>query len=251
MNATEQATAERLRALAAAAAPASTASPDLAEQVLARLRTDGTAPGRHGDRPSRRRRLLLAAGAAGLAATLAAAGYAGRGDHREWTQPSAAMAPTVQVGQQVVVGKRIEPARGDVVLVEAKDGPATFETLGRVVGLPGDTVSCPPGPDGLCTAVTVSGEPLREPWITSPTAPFAPVRVPGGSFFFLGDARDAANDSRLLGPQSLDAVLGVVVARVEPDGTLGRLPGTPAHPVPDGQRPVDPADPVPPARTAS
>lgn len=243
MNATEHATAEELKSLVAAAAPAVTGRPDLPRLVLAAMAAE--------DRRRRRsRRLGAAAGSVAVFAAIAASGFAGQGDYRDWTMPSSAMRPTVQVEQKVVVSKHARPQRGDVVLLTARSGGREVEGLGQVFGLPGDTVSCPAEADGTCSAVVVSGQVLDEPWLTAPTDPFPPAEVPAGRFFFLGDDRGAANDSRFIGPQPLDGILGVVVARTSPDGTAERLPGTPPHDLPDGSRPVDPAEPVPPASSS-
>ena len=143
------------------------------------------------------------------------------------------------------------PRRGDVVLITVRTAGQPFESLSRVVGLPGDVVSCPDVGTGRCEAVVVSGTELIEPWLTSATKPFAPVTVGAGRVFLLGDSRDAANDSRYIGTQRLADVKGAVVARVEPDGTLVRLPGTPHRPLPEGEDTVDPNDVVPPARSTS
>jgi len=240
VNSTEERTATVLRSLAQRAAPATTASPGLAQLVLTRVASP------------RRRQAKAGLSALGLlivAGVAAAASLTGNGDYREWTQPSGAMSPTVAVSQTVLVGKQLAPQRGDVVLLEAANGGETSESLSRVIGLPGDTVSCPAEPDGTCKAVIVSGRALDEPWLRSETAPFAGVLVPQGHAYLLGDARDAASDSRLIGPQSLNAVLGVVVARFDDDGQRQAVPGTPPHALPEADKPIDPADPVPPART--
>jgi signal peptidase I len=157
------------------------------------------------------------------------------------------MEPSVAVSQTVVVAKKLTAQRGDVVLVEVRDGGVSFESLSRVVGLPGDTVSCPERPDGTCDAVVVSGRPLLEPWLTGRTDPFPAVRVGPRRGVPARRQSDVAADSRLRGPQRLDAVQGVVVARIAPDGRRERLPGTPPHRLPDGGETVDPAGPVPPA----
>lgn len=241
MNSTEEQTASVLKALAVRAAPATTAQPALAQLVLART-----------TRPRRRRAkvVLGSLGALSVAGVIAAASLTGNGDYRNWTQPSGAMAPTVAVSQTVLVGKKIAPQRGDVVLLEAVNGGEPFEMLSRVIGLPGDIVSCPAKPDGSCQAVTVSGQTLNEFWLQTATAPFAEVEVPEGHAFLLGDARDKAVDSRIFGPQPLDEVLGVVVARFNDDGQRLALPGTPPHELPEGGTPIDPANPVPPARSS-
>ena len=236
MNATDEQTMTQLKELAAAAGPATHARPDLARQVLDRIadRRLGPAP------------MLSVLGGLVAIGAIAAAALSDGGDYRQWTQPSGAMRPTVAVGQTVVLGAELTPQRGDVVLVKATSGDKTWESLGRVIGLPDDTVSCPPQQDGTCQAVVVSGRPLREPWLKVPTEPFPPTAIGPEELFLLGDARDQANDSRFIGPQPFDAVLGVVIARIAPDGSRERLPGAPRRELPDGTFP-DPADPVPPA----
>lgn len=240
MNSIEEQTAAELRTLARRATPATTAAPGLAQQVLVRA-----------GRPRRRRaRVVLGAcGGLSVAGLVAAGSLSGNGDYRDWTEPSGAMAPTVAISQTVLVGKNLVPQRGNVVLLRAHNQGESFETLSRVVGLPGDVVSCPAGPDGRCQAVTVSGHRLNEFWLHVATAPFAAVAVPAGHAFLLSDARDNAVDSRSYGPQPLDEVLGVVVARVQENGQREALPGAPPHTLPEGGQPIDPANPVPPARS--
>lgn len=53
----------------------------------------------------------------------------------------------------------------------------------------------------------------------------------------------------MIGAQQLDAVFGVVVARIGEGGRRESLPGSPVRPLPGGEKPVDPANPVPPARS--
>lgn len=216
-------TGAELRALALAAAPAVHAPPDLADQALAR------------PNGSRRRRAVVGLGVVAAAGVLAAAAVQGLGDFKRWEMPSDAMTPTVQIGQQVVVRNGAVPQRGEVVLTQvyevSQDRTQSFETLSRVVGVAGDTVSCPDRGDGRCDAVVVDGVPLVEPYLVGQTAfgtrtdPFAPTTVGVGQLFLLGDHRQAANDSRFTGPQPTENVEGVIVAQVTPDG-LQRLPGT-------------------------
>jgi len=238
-NSTEEATATELRALVEQSAPATVAPPGLARLVL--------------DRTKRRRRTRIsraatALGAATVAGVVAAASLTGSGDYRDWTQPSGAMEPTVGISQVVTLNKTLAPQRGDVVALKADDGTGrAFEMLSRVIGLPGDTVECPATADGSCEAVIVSGDRLNEPWILTPTPPFPRTAVPEGRMFLLGDARDAARDSRYIGPQRLDAVIGVAVARATGSGPRQRIPGTPEHDIPERGDPVDPTDPVAPS----
>lgn len=229
MSSTEERTAEQLRALVAAAAPAVTAAPGLAQLVLAV----------HRRRRRSRRRLVAGAGAVLLAGAVAAAALPG--DYARERQPSGAMEPTILVGQEVVLRKDAVPTHGDIVRLTWRTTRGTFEGLSRVVGLPGDTVSCPDDGAGQCDRVVVSGRPLDEPWLTERTAPFGPVTVEPGQVFLLGDSRAAASDSRYYGPQRLSDVSGAAVALVGPRGSLVRLPGTPDRPLPTDGDTVDPS----------
>jgi signal peptidase I len=244
MNSTEEQTAAQLRELVKLSAPATRARSSLAQDIVSLARVP-----QEGRRGLRRRTKvgISALAVAALAGSVAAVTLVGHGGYRKWIQPSAAMSPTVAVRQTVLVGKKLEPARGDVVLLEAVNKGARFEMLSRVVGLPGDTVSCPAEPDGTCKAVVVSGRVLQEPWLASRTAPFAPATVTPGHVFLLGDFREQAVDSRVFGLQRLDAVRGVVVARYNSAGLREPLPGTPPHELPDEYKNIDPAGPVPPA----
>jgi signal peptidase I len=239
MNSTEEQTAAELRAMVEQSAPATVAPPGLARLVL------DLSKRQHRTRISR---AATALGVATVAGIVAAASLTGSGDYRDWTQPSGAMTPTVGISQVVTLNKTLTPQRGDVVALNADDGTGrTFELLSRVIGLPGDTVECPATTDGSCEAVIVSGERLDEPWIVTSTPPFPRTAVPEDRVFLLGDARDAARDSRFIGPQRLDSVFGVAVARATGSGPRQSIPGTPEHDIPERGDPVAPADPVPPS----
>lgn len=118
----------------------------------------------------------------------------------------------------------------------------------RVVAMGGDTIGCPAGPTGRCDAIVRNGVPVSEPYLGgTATEPFPTSTVPAGTMFLMGDNRDAANDSRYIGPVSLSDVTGVAVRIRDRDGELRPVPGAPTHPGPGRQNNVDPPGLVPPA----
>jgi signal peptidase I len=230
--------AVRLRMLAASGSPAVTVAPELAQAVLRR----------------RRNRRRTGRGAAGVLVTMAAGAaitaalLPGHAPYVTVDEPSAAMSPTIQVGEHVIVAKHLTPSRGDVVEASISADGERFTTLSRVIGIGGDTVACP-AVGQSCAGVVVDGRPLDETYLNGPTAPFATVTVPSGMVFLMGDNRALANDSRQLGPVSLSQLRGVVV-RILRAGTSTQVPGAPANNVPGGHN-VDPPGPPPTAGLGS
>jgi signal peptidase I len=202
----------------------------------------------------RRLRRAAIGGGSGLVvlSTLAAATLLGRSDYFTVTQPSAVMESTVHIGDRVVFNRQLSPARGDVVQVHLVDDEGhEYDSILRVVGLPGDAVGCPAGPDGRCDAVVVNGAPVAELYLgAAVTEPFATRAVPPNMLFLMGDNRAAANDSRFIGPVKFADVTGVAVQIKGRDGQARAVPGAPAHAGPGDRDNVDPAGPVPPARAS-
>jgi signal peptidase I len=143
-------------------------------------------------------------------------------------QPTAGMQPTVGIGDRVLVdrvGFRVTGLHyGDIVLFNHSDDPRPAVTLlQRVVGLPGDVVSCAGGhlvrngravdetylPAGTVTkGYAVDGTDLRE------LSDCPPVTVPDGDVYVLGDNRAVSLDSRMFGPVSDDTVVGRTLTTV-------------------------------------
>lgn len=242
ITSTDDATAATLLALAQRAAPAVRASDDTAARALAAARAR---------RHTIRRRRVAVGVVLGLAASgaIAAALLPGHSPYATVDEPSATMTPTVQAGDDVVVAKNLKPAPGDVVEVTWEADGQHYDGITRVIGVSGETVSCPPV-GGRCAGVIVDRRRLAETYLAGPTLPFAAVTVPAGHVFLLSDNRSQARDSRELGSVPLDRVKGVVV-RILHDGRSTAVPGAPLHAGPgDGQN-VDPPTPPPSASTGS
>jgi signal peptidase I len=142
--------------------------------------------------------------------------------------PSASMAPTLAVGDRIVVDKLAfrlgDVHRGDIVVFSRPPGVAAHyaDLVKRVVGLPGDTLRAVGG------RLLLDGRPLAEPWLAHPvpptwagqvTAPYNLVRpyvVPAGHYFVLGDNRTDSEDSRFFGPVAGDALVGRMAFKMWP-----------------------------------
>jgi len=152
--------------------------------------------------------------------------------------PSAAMMSTIEPGDffYVVKGRSAPGAlqRGDVIAYRSVTEPR-LKVLGRILGIPGDTVTMRDG------QLARNGELVREPYMqlaepqrvddaaslarmrawqlaafagtsSEPYTPdrrtWGPLAIPDGAFFVLGDNRDNAYDSRYWGFVPADHVYG-------------------------------------------
>lgn len=181
--------------------------------------------------------------------------------------PSGSMEDTLAIGDRVLVNKVVydfrDPERGEVIVFE---GPASwtaienridpgagfFSKLGRtvgdlvgisqpgekdyikrVIGVPGDEVSC-------CDSegrIYVNGVAIDEPYVSrnstrgtpSPTTKtcgtrdFAPVKVEPGMLFVLGDHRLVSQDSRCQGLVPIENVIGKAMVIATPFARWGSL----------------------------
>ena len=119
--------------------------------------------------------------------------------------PSASMAPTLAIGDQIVVTRYFggSPDRGHVVVFQS---PLAADELmvKRVIGLPGDLI------DSRLGRVRVGGYTLAEPYVLRQAATGAidGQLVPPDSYFVLGDNRDASLDSRSWGVVPRTLIVG-------------------------------------------
>ena len=139
--------------------------------------------------------------------------------------PSGSMEPTLMPGDRIVVDKLSfhihRVYRGDIVVFRRPPAwPKDYQDLvKRVIGMPGETISASGG------NVYIDGRLLREPWLHAgvTTANFAPVQVPAGDYFMMGDNRGDSADSRFYGPVPGKDFVGQVVFRYWPLSRLGSL----------------------------
>jgi signal peptidase I len=106
------------------------------------------------------------------------------------------------------------PERGDVVVFEYPRDPSR-EFIKRIIGVPGDTVEID---DGL---VRVNGVALEEPYVNGGHYDFARQVVPAGSYFVLGDNRDASSDSHVWGFVPEENIIGRALITYWPLSDLG------------------------------
>lgn len=156
--------------------------------------------------------------------------------------PSLSMAPTLAVGDRLVIEKVSyhvrTPRRGEIVVFRPPD-PAvqmnagvdpTIPWIKRVVGLPGDRVAIDGG------RLYVNGRPISEPYLDeSPRYSMREKSVPQGAVFVLGDNRNHSIDSATWGPLPLRNVMGRASFRFWPPERFGDL-GAPRPHVAMGPR---------------
>ena len=123
------------------------------------------------------------------------------------------MAPALTSGEVVLCDRLAKflrmPERGDMMLFATSDG--LF--IKRIVGMPGETVEIVQG------HVFINSIPLDESsYAVNYFGDMAPVEVPAGSVFVLGDNREDMYDSRLdtVGSIPFDRIEGMLRLRVSP-----------------------------------
>jgi signal peptidase I len=132
--------------------------------------------------------------------------------------------------------------RGDVVMYRL-GAPDNLLHIGRLIGLPGDTVAC-------CTAaglITVDGRALRERYVFPGEAPSEirfSVSLRAGQAWVMGDHRTISLDSRIRGPVPLASIAGRVSVIIDGDEHATTV-RTPTAFVAAGLAPADRREPAP------
>lgn len=166
--------------------------------------------------------------------------------------PSESMEPTLNVGQRVLVNRLgnffSNPHVGEIVVFHPPQGAvssvngtscgvavssgqictrptpqeASVNFIKRIVAGPGDTISIDQGhvirngkrePDGY-----------TRPCTTSDSCTYtAPIKIPAGYWFMMGDNRGQSDDSRFWGPVPKKWIIGGAFATYWPPGRIGFL----------------------------
>ena len=143
--------------------------------------------------------------------------------------PSPSMAPTLEVGDRVLVNKLAykthDVNHGDLVVFERPPQASNGEDdeiqdlIKRVIAVGGDTIEARDG------SVYVNGERIEEPYLVegTPTDNLALREIPEGMVFVMGDNRTNSEDSRVFGPIDEDTIVGRAFITVLPLSHLGWL----------------------------
>jgi signal peptidase I len=162
--------------------------------------------------------------------------------------PSGSMEPTLDISDRVLVEKLSyrfgDVQRGDVIVFVHNDPsldggaqpnvvarffidlgqavgitpPSDRDFIKRVVGVPGDKISCAGG------RLYRNGQPLDEPYLAQgTTTDCTPATVPPGTLFVMGDNRNNSQDSRVFGAIPRSTVVGRAFVRIWPFGRAGWL----------------------------
>jgi signal peptidase I len=162
--------------------------------------------------------------------------------------PSGSMEPTLDVSDRVLVEKVSyrfgDVTDGDVIVfvhdlpgVEPESGnpvarffsglgqavgvapPSSRDFIKRVVGTPGDRISCQQG------KLVRNGQVVNEPYLAPGTTTdnCTPVTVPAGKLYVMGDNRNNSEDSRTFGPIERSSVVGRAFVRIWPFSHTGWL----------------------------
>ncbi|MEO9175792.1 MAG: signal peptidase I [Gaiellales bacterium] len=136
--------------------------------------------------------------------------------------PSGSMEHTLHIGDRVLAARFLyrfeDPHRGEIVIFHpngiggqalAGDHVASVTFIKRLIGMPGDWVQGSRGHVQICKGPAGQGcKSLNEPYVSSQQMDFAPVHVPAGHYFMMGDNRANSDDSRDWGTIARSQMIG-------------------------------------------
>lgn len=122
---------------------------------------------------------------------------------------SSSMEPTLSVGDRIVAIKPSNVQRKDIVVIKDPEEGKDILTK-RVIGLPGETIEIRNG------YVYINGKRIDEPYIKEKPVYNLKKKIPGNSYFLLGDNRNESEDSSVWGPVKKKLIIGKVLLRYYP-----------------------------------
>ena len=145
------------------------------------------------------------------------------------TMQENAMEPTLQVGERFFVNRAVykvsSPKRDDIIVYKTSGSDDAALHIGRVIGLPGETVQISNG------VILINGAEYHEnhdfPEISNAGLASDGVSLESGEYFILGDNRNNSEDSRYgdIGNISKKYIVGKVWFVISPKDKFGFLKG--------------------------
>jgi signal peptidase I len=119
-----------------------------------------------------------------------------------------AMDPTLHAEDRVIISRNNPLERGDLIVFNA---PAGNMYIKRIIAFSGESVEI------KNNQVYINNKPLEEPYLKQKiqNSDFSKVEIPNGKVFVLGDNRQNSYDSRLIGPVSIDKIIGKTIYTIK------------------------------------
>ena len=145
------------------------------------------------------------------------------------TMQENSMEPTLQVGERFFVNRALykvsSPKRDDIIVYKTSGSDDAALHIGRVIGLPGETVQISNG------NILINGEVYDEnhdfPEISNAGVASSGISLESGEYFILGDNRNNSEDSRYgdIGNINKNYIVGKVWFIISPKDKFGFLKG--------------------------
>lgn len=145
------------------------------------------------------------------------------------TMQESAMEPTLQVGERFFINRAVykvsSPKRDDIIVYKTSGSDDAALHIGRVIGLPGETVQISNG--NILINGAVYNENKDFPEISNAGLASDGVSLESGEYFILGDNRNNSEDSRYgdIGDINKKYIVGKVWFAISPKDKFGFLKG--------------------------
>ena len=145
------------------------------------------------------------------------------------TMQESAMEPTLQVGERFFINRAVykvsSPKRDDIIVYKTSGSDDAALHIGRVIGLPGETVQISNG--NILINGAVYNENKDFPEISNAGLASDGVSLESGEYFILGDNRNNSEDCRYcdIGNINKKYIVGKVWFVISPKDKFGFLKG--------------------------